>query len=67
MTQENLALAQEALADHDTCADPAPHLRTALDHVEAALKVFDAEHMPYNHRKATALRDRLRARLEAPG
>ncbi|MEX0408378.1 helix-turn-helix transcriptional regulator [Aquibium sp. LZ166] len=67
MTQENLALTHMSLADHDSCADPVPHLRAALTHVEAALEVFDAEHMPYNHQNATALRDRLRARLGGSG
>ncbi|MCP3970440.1 MAG: hypothetical protein GY717_09020, partial [Rhodobacteraceae bacterium] len=59
--------AELALADHDTTADPAPHLRAALGHVEAALTVFDPEHMPYNHDKAATLRDRLRDRLAEPG
>ncbi len=63
MTQENLAEVYEALAQHDTCTDPAPHLRAALAHVEAALEVYDPEHMPYDHGTATALRDRIRAAL----
>jgi tetratricopeptide (TPR) repeat protein len=67
MTQENLAIAHESLANHDTCTDPAPALRAALDHVTAALEVFDPDHMPYNHQKATALRDRLQARLAGMG
>ncbi|MEM9474779.1 MAG: hypothetical protein AAGA71_05770 [Pseudomonadota bacterium] len=64
-TQENLALAHEAIADHPTTTDPRPALETALSHVEAALTVFDPDHMSYNHVKATALRDHLRARLAA--
>ena len=60
---ENLAEAEEAIADHDTTTNPAPHLRTALEHVEAALTVYDPEHMAEHHSEATALRERLRARL----
>ena len=63
MTQENLALCEVARADHDATADPIPHLRAALEHVTAALTVFDPEHMPYNQTKATKLRDRINARL----
>ncbi|MCE2738267.1 MAG: hypothetical protein LW703_07850 [Rhodobacter sp.] len=65
MTQENMALLERARAAHDTCTDPAPHLRAALDHVTAALAVFDPDHMPYNHAKATRLRDDLRAQIAA--
>ena len=64
ITQVNLAIAEVSLAQHDSCTDPAPHLRAALAHVEAALEVFDPEHMPYDHQKATDLRDRLRAALD---
>jgi len=63
MAQENLALAEEARADHDSTADPRPHLTAALAHVEAALTVYDPEHMSYDHDTATRLRDRLRDRL----
>ena len=63
MTRENMALAEQAIADHDGTADPVAHLQAALDHVEAALTVYDPVHMPYNYEKATRLRDRLRARL----
>lgn len=35
----------------------------ALIHVEAALTAYDPEHMPYNHTKATKLREHLKARL----
>jgi len=65
MTQENMALLEQARAAHDTCTDPAPHLRAALDHVTAALTVFDPDHMPYNHGTATRLRDALLAQLAA--
>ena len=65
MTMENLALAEEARAEHATCADPLPHLEAALAHVEAALRVYDPEHMPYNQGTATMLRDRLARRLAA--
>ncbi|MEQ9242909.1 hypothetical protein [Roseovarius indicus] len=62
-TKENLAEAEESLADHDTTTDQVPHLRAALEHVEAALEVFDPDHMPFDHSEATALRERLHARL----
>ncbi|MCA3455551.1 MAG: helix-turn-helix transcriptional regulator [Rhodobacter sp.] len=65
MTQENMALLEQARAAHDTCTNPAPHLRAALDHVMAALTVYDPDHMPHNHAKATRLRDDLLAQLAA--
>jgi len=64
-TQGNLALAEEAIADHGSTADPRPHLEAALAHVDAALRVFDPEHMPNDHNKATAIRDRIAAKLAA--
>jgi hypothetical protein len=67
MTRENLALAEQSIADHDTTADPRPHLEAALAHVEAALTVYDPEHMSHDHGTATRLRDRLAARLAALG
>lgn len=67
MTQENLALAEQARARHDSCTDPAPHLRAALDHVTAALRVYDPTHQSYDHDTATRLRDDLRAALAAGG
>lgn len=63
MTQENLALAEEALASHEATPNPHPHLQAALRHVEAALRVYDPEHMAYDYGTATELRDRLKARL----
>ena len=63
MTQINLALVNLALADHDTCAAPRPHLEVALAHVEAALEVYDPVHMAFDHGTATELRDQLQARL----
>ncbi|MCA3452258.1 MAG: helix-turn-helix transcriptional regulator [Rhodobacter sp.] len=64
-TQENMALLERAHAAHDTCTDPAPHLRAALDHVAAALTVYEPDHMPYDHGTATRLRDGLLAQLAA--
>ncbi len=63
LTQFNLALCELARATHDATADPASHLRAAMEHVEAALAVFDPEHMPYDFNKATNLRDKIKARL----
>lgn len=62
-TQECMAFNQVCIANHDTCTDPVPPLRKALEHVTAALQVYDPQHMPYDHQKATALRDRLLKRL----
>ncbi len=61
MTQENLAICQQAWADHPACTDPLLHLRAALDHVDAALTVYDPVHMPYDHGTATALRAEILA------
>ena len=63
MTQENLAIAEFARAEHPATDDPEPHLRAALVLVERALEVYDPDHLPYYHEKATLLRDDLRARL----
>ncbi len=65
MTRVNMAILEGARADHDTCNDPRPHLTAALDHAEAALTVYDPQHMPYYFDKATALRDDLKTRLAA--
>jgi hypothetical protein len=64
-TEENIALAEEALANHETCTDPRPHLQAALDHLDAALRVFDPEHMAYKFEKAQNNRARIQARLDA--
>jgi hypothetical protein len=61
--QENLAVSKLARAEHEATPDPAAHLRTALTHVEAALSVFDPEHMSARYQQATKLRDRIKARL----
>ena len=67
MTQENMALAEKARAEHDCCADPRPHWEAALGHVEAALRVYDPVHMPYDYGTATELRDAIRAALDGDG
>ncbi|MBT52465.1 MAG: hypothetical protein CMF72_03520 [Mameliella sp.] len=64
-TQYNLASTEDAQAEHDTCTDPLPHLRAALDHVTAALEVYDPEHMPYDFGTATKLKTRLKEKLAA--
>ena len=61
----NLALAMEATAEHDATRDAKPHLEDALAHVVEALTVFDPEHMSYNHAKATRVRTRILAKLDA--
>ncbi|MEO1780073.1 MAG: hypothetical protein AAFU63_14945, partial [Pseudomonadota bacterium] len=65
MTQENMAIAEQSRAQHDSTSDPRPYLEAALAHVENALRIFDPEHMSYNHNKASALRDQLQAALIA--
>lgn len=65
-TQENLALVEEARAHLGDSADPV-HLRAALAHVERALEVYDPEHMPHDHHKASDLRMRILAALERAG
>lgn len=64
-TRENLAITEEDIAKHEGTDDPRPHLETALAHVDAALTVYDPEHMPYDHGTATRLRDEIKAALEA--
>ena len=64
MTQENMALLEQARAAHDTCTDPHSALQAALAHVDAALTVYDPDHMPYDYGTATTLRNDLRAQLE---
>ena len=65
MTRENLAETEQARADHDSCTDPRPHLEAALAHVEAALTVYDPDHMTAWHEAAARLRNDIRARLAA--
>ena len=64
MTQENLARVELDTARHPACADPVPHLRAALAHVDLALEVFDPVHMSHNHATATALRAFLLSALD---
>ena len=67
MTQENLALLKIALAAHDDTNDHQSSLDAALIHVDAALTVFDPEHLSYNYVKAKRLRNFIRAKLDALG
>jgi len=62
-TQQNLAVVERDIADHATTTDPAPHLRAGLAHIEAALTVYDPNHMSYIYEQATTLRDQIRASL----
>ncbi|SPH18600.1 hypothetical protein DEA8626_02140 [Defluviimonas aquaemixtae] len=62
-TQENMARLERARAGHDACLDPRPHLKAALAHVEAALEVYDPDHMTFYYEKATRLRDHLLSAL----
>lgn len=67
MTQANLALVEENRAEHDAFDEPSQHLEAALAHLDNALRVFDPEHMLYNHGKATQARARIVAKLAALG
>ena len=62
-TQINMANAEKDWVATGVCLDPAAHWRAALGSVEAALTVFDPEHMAYNHGKAAALREEILAGL----
>ena len=66
MTQYNIAICEKARAEHDSCADPRPPLTAALKAVENALTIYDPDHMSYYHAKATGVRDRIQAKLDAP-
>jgi len=66
-TQENIAIAQEAIANHDSCADRHAALQAALAAVENALTVYDPATMPYDYGTATRLRDRIQSALDASG
>ena len=62
-----MLLAELAIAAHEATTDPRQHLETALTHAEAALTVFDPEHMSYNYEKAISLRDKLKEWLKELG
>ena len=64
-TQENLAILYLDRADHDSSTEVRLLLKKALAHVCDALKVYEPDSMPYNHEKATGLRDEIEARLAA--
>lgn len=59
MTRENLALAEFAFAEHIQSEASMEHFAKALDHVNAALKVYDSNSAPFYLKKAEALRQRL--------
>ncbi|MEO0378655.1 MAG: helix-turn-helix transcriptional regulator [Pseudomonadota bacterium] len=63
-TQENIAINQKEIANHDICTDPKSALTDALAAVDAALTVYDPEHMSYRHNAAATLRDRILAQLK---
>jgi hypothetical protein len=67
ITQENIAIAQLEIADHDSCTDPQAALLAARDAVNKALTIFDPDHMSYDHGTATRLRERIQSRLDALG
>ena len=67
MTQENIAIAELALAIHDSCTDRCLRLARALGAVAAALSVYDPEHMAHHYNKATRLSEAILAAQRAAG
>jgi len=69
MTQENMAIVYvERAAFFDGEQDQTKakaDLEQAVFHVDTALSVYDPVHTPYNHEKATALRERIQSALNA--
>jgi len=67
-TQENMAIVYEVRAaffdEEQGQAKAKADLEQALFHVDAALGVFDPAHSPYNHEKATTLRERILSALQ---
>lgn len=57
MTHQNLGNCQLNLSEHPACDDPPRHLRKALIHVDNCLTIFDPDHVPFYHEKATRLRE----------
>ncbi|MEM1302141.1 MAG: hypothetical protein AAGH17_06130, partial [Pseudomonadota bacterium] len=62
-THENLAIVRKAMARNEEGSLRCGNLMAALKHVDAALEVFDPEHMSFNHEKASALREDILAAL----
>ena len=65
MTQENIAVAHCKISENDSCDTPKPELQNALVAIDAALTVYDPEHMSYDYGTATELRKRILAKLDA--
>ena len=65
MTQQNIAIAMLEKSRHGTATDAPADLLAALQAVEAALTIFDPEHLSYNHTKANRLREIILAALSA--
>ena len=67
-TQENMAIVYKVRAaffdEEQDQAKAKADLEQALFHVDAALGVFDPVHSPYDHEKATALRERILSALQ---
>ena len=67
-TQENMAIVYKVRAaffdEEQDQAKAKADLEQALFHVDAALGVFDPVHSPYDHEKATALREHILSALQ---
>ncbi len=63
-TQNNLAATELSIAGHDNTIDPCTNLEAAIAHVDAALTIFDPDHMNHVHGTATWLRDRILSRFQ---
>ena len=64
MTQKNMGLTLEDLADIDP-DNADTHLSNALEALDNALRVYDPDHMSYDHGTATTARTRIAAKLAA--
>ena len=64
-TQKNIAVAHCEMSEHGSCDTPKPELQNALAAIDAALTVYDPEHMSYDYGTATEFRKRILAKLDA--
>jgi tetratricopeptide (TPR) repeat protein len=63
--QENMAFAFVDLARHPSASEPKQYLERAKQHSEAALTIYDIEHLSRYHANTTFLRDDILAQIAA--
>lgn len=63
MPQQNMAILERKIAKHESTVNPRPHLDSALNHIDSALKIFDPIHMTHDHKKAIDSRMKILAAL----